>query len=214
MSPRRSAGRRHPGPRRPQRSRPAPEGPTARLFVAVRPPGATLTELGRFVDQLAVVGAGARVTNRELWHVTVAFLGDVAEEQIPDASAALAAAAERAAPVQLRIAGGGRFGRGAFTVLWAGIAGQTSQDLSAFGGLARAVRHELRRARLPYDDKPFRPHLTLARPGGRLPDEEIQADVAALHDYQGTPFAVDDVWLFRSRLGPHPSHEPVSRHLL
>ncbi len=214
MTPRRSAGRRHPGPRRPQQTRPASDGPTARLFIAVQPPGPVLAELGGVVDQLAAVRSGARATDRALWHITVAFLGDVPEEQIPAASDALAAAAERAGPLQLRIAGGGRFGRGAFTVLWAGVAGQTSEDLSAFGGLARVVRRELRRARLPYDDKPFRPHLTLARPGGKLTDTAVQADVAMLHDYQGTVFAVEDVWLFRSHLGPHPTHEPVSRHLL
>ncbi|MGA8113076.1 MAG: RNA 2',3'-cyclic phosphodiesterase [Actinocatenispora sp.] len=210
MSQGRTPARRHPASRRPGRPRAASDGETARLFIAVRPPDSALAELAHLVDDLATARAGARLTDRSRWHITVAFLGEVPESRVGDASAALTAAAERAVPVRLRIAGGGRFGRGRFTVLWAGIAGETEQDLPAFGGMARAVRRELRRARLPYDEKPFRPHLTLARPGGKLDDPEIRADVETLRGSTGAPFTVDQLWLYRSRLGPDPSHTPVS----
>ncbi|HEY3501207.1 MAG TPA: RNA 2',3'-cyclic phosphodiesterase [Actinocatenispora sp.] len=211
---------RHPSPRRPRRSadsprpeaakRSAPDGPTARLFVAVVPPADALAELAAVADGLATYRAGARPTDRARWHITVAFLGEVAEERIPDATDALADAAARSTPVRLRIAGGGRFGRGRFAVLWAGVAGAADSDLTSFAGLARAVRRELRRARLPYDDKPFRPHLTLARPGDRIGRDELSGDVDRLRAYAGTPFPVEEVWLYRSHLGPHPKHTPLA----
>ncbi|WP_344319249.1 2'-5' RNA ligase family protein, partial [Actinocatenispora thailandica] len=119
-----------------------------------------------------------------------------------------------AAPLRLRLAGGGRFGRGRFAVLWAGVDGATDGALDAFAGLARSVRRELRRARLPYDDKPFRPHLTLARPGAKLGAAELTADVELLRGFTGVAFPVDRLLLFRSELGPQPSHHLLSEHLL
>lgn len=209
--------RRRPASRRPADVRPSADagragsdGPTARLFVAVVPPAEALAELGAVVDGLATYRSGARPTARSRWHITVAFLGEVARERIPDATDALADAAARALPVRLRLAGGGRFGRGRFAVLWAGVDGAGDGDLASFGGLARSVRRELRRARLPYDDKPFRPHLTLARPGDRIDRGELAGDVDRLRSYAGTPFPVDQVWLYRSQLGPHPVHTPLA----
>jgi 2'-5' RNA ligase len=185
-----------------------------RLFVAVRPPAEALAELGELVDRLATFRAGARLADRAHWHLTVAFLGDVPETRVPDVSAALTAAAGPATPLRLRLAGGGRFGRGRFAVLWAGVDGADDGALGAFAGLARGVRRQLRRARLPYDDKPFRPHLTLARPGDKVGPAELAADLDLLRGFTGVPFPVDRLLLFRSELGPHPVHQLLSEHLL
>lgn len=208
-------GRRHPAPRRPRRpDRAATDGPTVRLFAAVLPPPPALTELGLLVDDLASFRAGARMADRSRWHVTVVFLGEVPEVRVDDVSESLAAAAARSAPMRLRIAGGGRFGRGRFAVLWAGVAGADEGELGAFAGLARGVRRELRRARLPYDDKPFRPHLTLARPGDRIGPAELAADVARLRAFTGSAFLIDRLLLYRSEIGPHPSHHLLADHPL
>ena len=173
-----------------------------RLFVAIDPPPDALDDLADFTAQLGVVKAGVRVTGRHLWHVTLAFLGEVPEERLPAAIAALDAAAPGQERPVLRIAGGGRFGRGKFTVMWAGIEG----DLRA---LRLAVGKQLRRARLPYDDKRFHPHLTLARPGDRRTREEVDADVAVLSGYRGTQWTVRAITLMRSHLGPKPVYEPL-----
>jgi 2'-5' RNA ligase len=106
----------------------------------------------------------------------------------------------------VRVAGGGRFGRRRFTIMWAGLAG----DVESLVGLATGVRRELRRARVPFDRKPFKPHLTLARPGDRLTDEELRADLAALGGYEGPEWTVDAVHLYSSQLGPRPSYERLA----
>ncbi|MGH3738320.1 MAG: 2'-5' RNA ligase family protein, partial [Micromonosporaceae bacterium] len=51
---------------------------TQRLFVAVDPPRAAIEHLAAVVGGLHVARAGARVAASERWHITVAFLGDVA----------------------------------------------------------------------------------------------------------------------------------------
>ena len=173
-----------------------------RLFVAVEPPAEALDHLAAFTAGLAVVRTGTRVTARHLWHVTLAFIGEVPDERLPAAVEAVDATVVDQDPVALRIAGGGRFGRGKFTVMWAGIEG----DLRP---LRLAVARELRRVRLPFDAKKFRPHLTVARPGDRLPREDIDADVAKLTTYEGPLWTVEGIRLVRSHLGPKPVYETM-----
>ncbi len=197
-----------------------PDNRTARhrLFIAIEPPPTALDHLAAFTAGLGFVQAGVRVTARHLWHVTLAFLGDVPEPLLPAAAGALdrAAAAVRASPVParrpgdrppaapptVRLAGGGRFGRGRFTLVWAGVDG----DL---GPLRRATIGALRRVRLPYDDKRYHPHLTLGRPGDRVPAEVVAADLAALAGYRGLSWTVGGLVLYRSHLGPKPVYEPL-----
>jgi 2'-5' RNA ligase len=185
-----------------------------RLFVASYPPERARVHLAAVVDELAVgraaaAGVNARLAPRENWHLTLAFLGDVPEERGIDVETALGrgvAASVDLRPPRLRLAGGGRFGRGQFTVLWAGVTG----DIRPLTSLARALRRELRRKRLPYDERPLRPHLTIARPGDRLAREAIDADVAMLRAYEGPEWTVDRIWLVRSRLGPKPTYDRLA----
>jgi RNA 2',3'-cyclic 3'-phosphodiesterase len=174
-----------------------------RLFVAVDPPPVALDDLAAVVDLLAVSAAGARVTARPLWHVTLAFIGEVPDDQVPAATAALDAAVRDAPGVPLlRIRGGGRFGRGKMTILWAGVDGELRP-------LRRAVTRQLKAARLPFDAKRFHPHLTLARPGERLPPEDLRRDLAVLGGYEGPQWTVEAIRLVRSQLGPKPSYDTM-----
>jgi RNA 2',3'-cyclic 3'-phosphodiesterase len=189
-----------------------------RLFVAIYPPPEVLEHVATQaaelrIGQAAAGGVNVRLAVRDNLHITVAFLGEVADARLPDVHAALATAAatwrRRAAvtadadPPQLRLAGGGRFGRGRFTVLWVGLDGA----VDALSSLTRAVRRQLKHARLPYDRRPFRPHLTLARPGDRVDRKAIEADRAALNVYRGPPWPLAEMVLVRSHLGPRPRYD-------
>jgi 2'-5' RNA ligase len=181
-----------------------------RLFVAAYPPPAAVAHLRELIDGLALgqpqpPGRSLRLTKPDTWHVTLAFLGEVPDKRAPSAVKALQATP--LAPAKIRIAGGGKFGRGRFTTVWAALDG----DVAELRELARATQRELRRVRLRYDDKPFKPHLTLARPADRLPVEALAKDLAALHAYEGPQWTVDDVRLVRSYLGPEPRYETVAQ---
>lgn len=178
-----------------------------RLFVAAYPPASVCDDLeerlaGLAVSRAAAAGVNTRLARRETWHVTLAFLGEVGDERVSDAAAAV----ERAAvgpPPELRLTGGGRFGRGQFTVLWVGVAGDGLDDL------ARRVRRELKKTTIPYDHRPFRPHLTVARPGDKLDRAAIEADRALLAGYRGPSWPVAEVRLMRSHLGPRPTYDRI-----
>src|SRR6185369_1796907 len=85
-----------------------------RLFVAAYPSRTALEHLATEVTSLPMVAyardrdTNVRLANPALWHVTLAFLGDVEDERLDSAIGALdAAAASVPAPASIRIAGGG-----------------------------------------------------------------------------------------------------------
>ncbi|MBM7083684.1 RNA 2',3'-cyclic phosphodiesterase [Micromonospora humidisoli] len=183
-----------------------------RLFVAVYPPPSVVADVTARVARLRVGAATAagldiRLAQPAHLHVTLAFLGEVAPGRLPGVQGALAAAAGTAragwdGPPRLRLGGGGCFGQGRSTVLWVDVLG----EVSALRTLARLIRAELDRAGLPYDGKPFRPHLTVARPGDRLTPSEVEADRLALDAHLGPPWPATDLVLVHSRPGPHHTH--------
>jgi 2'-5' RNA ligase len=187
-----------------------------RLFVAVYPPREQAADLSSLVETLALgrraaEGAHVKLSPIEHWHVTVAFLGEVDDDRLPDVAEALAEAlaswrVERAALPTLRLSGGGRFGQGSSTILWAGLHG----DVASLTSLASAVSTQLKRAGLPTDPKPFRPHLTLGRPGDQLTPAELESDLAKLDGHYGPLWTVNELVLVRSYLDPQPHYEKIT----
>ncbi|WP_282694814.1 RNA 2',3'-cyclic phosphodiesterase [Streptomyces sp. CC208A] len=181
-----------------------------RLFAAVLPPAPALAELGAVVDELhALPGADAlRWTSRPGWHFTLAFMGEVDEELIPDLQARLARAAHRTPPFGLRLHGGGRFGRRA---LWTGAAG----DLDTLRLLAERADAAARRAGIPMEEhRRYQAHLTIARARGE--GTPLTPFLAPLATFEGTRWQVGELSLVRSNLptsglpGEQPRYETVA----
>ena len=153
----------------------------ARLFVAAVPPAAVL-------DEIAALSRpdieGLRWTSRDQWHVTLRFLGRVA-----DVGAVTAALEPVSLPrCEARLGPEtGRFGRRVLQVPVAGL-----------GDLAAAVVAATAAVGEPPEDRPFAAHLTLAR--ARAPrgiDLRALTGVAV-----SARWTVDDVCLMESRLHP------------
>lgn len=187
-----------------------------RLFVAIFPPAAAVADLKSTVDGMhlgkaSAAGRNVRLDPPELWHVTLAFLGEVADAKVLEIAAVLGAVSrawtrEHATRPPLRLADGGRFGSGPSTVVWAGLHG----DSMSLRDLAGRVNTELSGAGLmARDARPYRPHLTLARCGDRLPAEEITADLATLRAYAGPSWTVGELVLVSSVLGPPRRYDRI-----
>lgn len=179
-----------------------------RLFAAVLPPREQLTELAKVVDRLAhLPGADAlRWTSRPGWHFTLAFMGEVDDELLPDLRARLARAAHRTRPFGLRLHGGGHFGR---AVLWTGAAG----DLDEMRLLAERADAAARRAGVPMDEhRRYQAHLTVGRSRDGV---DLRPFVDALTPFEGTRWQVSELALVRSNLptggvpGEQPRYETV-----
>ena len=174
-----------------------------RLFVGLVPPSAALDDLDAACAPLRTGRADLRWTSRELWHVTLAFLGEVTGEPLPGLLPRLERAASRHRAFCLSLAAGGAFPSATrANVLWCGLSG----DRKALGDTALSVRAGARWAgAVPDEKKPFRPHVTLAR--CRAP-ADARTIVAALSGYQGPSWTVEEIHLVRSTLdGAQPRYE-------
>ncbi|MEU1816594.1 RNA 2',3'-cyclic phosphodiesterase [Streptomyces roseifaciens] len=180
-----------------------------RLFAAVRPPEAAVVELTDATASLrGLPGAEAlRWTEPSGWHFTLAFLGEVDPELLPELTERLGRAAHRHARHELRFAGGGRFGD---RVLWVGADGERT----ILRDLARSAAAGARRAGVAVDTThDFRPHLTLARAAGPV---NLRPYAESLAGFSGTPWSVERLELMRSRLpgggvpGERPRYETVA----
>jgi RNA 2',3'-cyclic 3'-phosphodiesterase len=132
-----------------------------------------------------------RWTTRQQWHVTLAFVGEVADGLVPALQAAVAAAAAGCAPRPVAMGPTARrLGGGQLVVPVAGV-----DDLAASLGAACAAA--LGR---PPEARPFRGHLTLARArrGGDVPRSLQGIPLEAAWD-------VDEIALVRSHLGGGPA---------
>jgi RNA 2',3'-cyclic 3'-phosphodiesterase len=176
-----------------------------RLFVGLAPPAAVLDDLDAACAPLRPGRGDLRWTSRELWHVTLAFLGEVSEGGLDRLLPRLERGARRHPAFGLSLAGAGAFpSPERANVLWSGLSG----DRKALGELAMSVSAGARRAGAPPPDqgRRYRPHVTLAR--CRMP-ADVRAIVDDLSGYQGPAWTVDEIYLIRSTLGGDPRYETL-----
>jgi 2'-5' RNA ligase len=169
-----------------------------RLFVALIPPADVLEPLARAVDELRPRAPALSWTPSGRWHLTLAFLGEVTDDTAPALTERLARVARRHGPLPVEIAGGGRFGD---RVLWARVS-------VAAGPLAAGLVRAAGKAGVTADDRPLRPHLTVAR-SRRNHAVDLRPLAEALAEVRCPPWTASDLHLVRSHLGPSPRYETV-----
>jgi RNA 2',3'-cyclic 3'-phosphodiesterase len=168
-----------------------------RLFVGVAPPPAVLDDLDAACAPFRPLRDDLRWTSREAWHITLAFLGEVADLTLTRLLPRLERAARRHEPFSLSLSAAGAFPTPArANVLWSGLSG----DRRALGDLAASVTAGARRAGAAPPDagRRFQPHLTLAR--CRAP-ADVRSIVAGLESYCGPAWTIEEIYLIQSRLG-------------
>lgn len=173
-----------------------------RLFVGIELPGDlrdTLSMLERGIP-------GARWVDADNFHITLRFIGAVAEDEADDIDAALSAL--RYAPFSLSLAGVGHFGklRKARSV-WAGVT-----PAEALSHLRSKVESAIVRAGFPAEERRFRPHVTLARIKGET-GHHVANFLSEHGDFRSAPFVVQSFSLFQSRLTRYGAmYEPLCRY--
>jgi 2'-5' RNA ligase len=184
--------------------REAGAGPSLRLFVALDAPDRVVGDLAGVVARVRAEHPRLRWVPAPRWHLTLAFLGAVEARRVDDLCTRLGRAAGRHQPLPMELAGAGRFGD---RVLWVGVRGAVAD----VGRLAASVAAGSRRAGIAVEDRPYRPHLTLAR--GR-DGVDLRPAVAALAGYEGPPWTAAEVHLVRSHLGRDVRYERLASFAL
>ena len=160
------------------------------------------------VDQLALVRAqlerpsdGLRWSAPESWHITLQFLGATTPGQYDCVTAGLRAIAAKPAPVQLE--GLGFFERAG--VFFAGV--RLSPELIA---LQKSVVAATRECGFEPENRPYHPHITLARNRGREDGVRgLKPRVGAAPAFAG--FVADEFLLYESFPNSQGSRYEVRR---
>lgn len=153
-----------------------PPDASLRLFVAIELPDSVRHALGDACDALVAASPAntLRPVRPEGIHITLKFLGAVAESQVPAVRDAIAGAVAGVAPFELRTGDPGSFGGPRnLRVAWVGVDG----DVAALGALAAKVEAALQPIGFTPETRPFAAHLTLAR----VRDDASPGDRQAVH---------------------------------
>lgn len=140
----------------------------------------------------------ARWVPAEQWHVTLWFLGDTAPPDVEPLASALGASLEGVVPFGAELGGGGTYpARRAARVAWIGFA-----EARGWAALGAAIHRAARALGRQVEDRPFRPHVTVARPRPPWPPRDAGRWRRSLPNRVGDPFVVSAALLCRSELGP------------
>lgn len=141
-----------------------------RTFVAIELGDQARAHLDREIARLRRVLPSVRWGVPDSMHLTLAFLGELDDERLAAVEEAAKETAHTVQPFSLRVTGLGAFGPTyAPRVIWAGLAG----DLPRLSQLQQALAAALAVRGFARDERPFSPHLTLARVRERLPIAEV-----------------------------------------
>lgn len=158
--------------------------------------------------------AGFAPVRPERFHLTLKFLGEIDAAQCATIESELERI--RAAPIELRFSGLGAFpSRARPRVVWVGVRAATergepspSAELGAPVALTALAEFVDRATRSIAPDKPFAPHVTIARsksPTARLPSAFFEQTVS------DEPFRVSEFVLYRSTLSTTGAEHEVLR---
>lgn len=176
-----------------------------RMFIALPLPEAVKEDLAGFLEPRQEAGLrnlGLRWTTPEQWHVSLAFLPQVADRHTDELLERVQRAASRRNPLALRLVGAGAFPHaGHAKVLWAGL----EHDGEELMRLAGGVRAAAARSGITVDGARFRPHLTLARLGRPA---DVTRLLAVLEQYAGPSWQAREIALMASYLGQGPKGRP------
>jgi 2'-5' RNA ligase len=184
-----------------------------RLFIAIELSQDIRRRIKAHIERLRAAAPDVRVswTREENLHLTLKFLGDTPVERAEAVSQALKAAANQVTSFEMEIKDCGAFPpRGKPNVLWIGIH-DPSDNLNK---LHAALEKECAKAGFAQDERPFHPHLTIAR----IRHSQGTRHLSELHQELGCDemaVEVTEVCLIRSELSSAGSrYTIIARHEL
>jgi len=174
---------------------------TARTFIALPIPDVQRTRLGRLQGLIAPDLHGAHWVTPDLFHLTLAFLGDVPDVDLAAVCRSVAEATAGTTRFTLNLQSLGSFGDPTRPrTAWVGVGGP---GLDALSALRRAVALGAAEAGYPPDSDRFDPHLTLGRLRLRKGEEvDMPKLIAHYRTWSAGNFEVASVVTYASTLTP------------
>ena len=170
-----------------------------RLFISIEVPEAVKKELAVVQGRLRGAGVDASWTRAEGMHLTLKFLGEVSEQQVPGIMSNLRKAAEGTGPLGFSVSGVGTFPNPIKArVVWIGLGG----DIEKLTRLQVAVEKAMVLLGTAREERKFTPHLTLGRIKFIRSRDRWTKTLAEVKDISLTGFEATSVSLIKSELKP------------
>jgi 2'-5' RNA ligase len=186
---------------------------TLRLFIAVDTPAAVKREMALLRDELAPRSRDVRWEAAGKLHCTLRFLGNVERSRLTSIGQQVESAASETPPLLLTYAGIGVFpDRMRPRVIWIGVR-ESGGDLAR---LQERISGGLRALGFVLEERPFHPHVTLARArgvGGAGSAARVLIDIAETRTFEHPPVIVPAVEIMQSVLRPRGSEYVVLRSI-
>lgn len=170
-----------------------------RTFIAFELDGPQQHFLAHIIEQGKHLFPALRWVDPAGIHLTLAFLGELSESQLEKARTAAHSAAATGAPFTYHLSGLGTFGPAHQPrVLWMGV----SEPSGALHEVQRALARALEQQGFAGEQRPFSPHLTLARIKDPLTSEQLQVFQRLLsrHQFSSLVHHVTHISVMKSEL--------------
>jgi 2'-5' RNA ligase len=186
---------------------------TTRTFVAVPVPDSLNAKLTRLQSLLAPDLPAVRWSMTTPFHMTLAFLGDVADTELNTICRTVEEAAAAFPPFDLRIEGLGVFPNPSQArVIWVGL---TGPGLSVLNDARASLASSLAALGYPCDEE-FHPHVTLGRMKRKRGEPfDLTRSLNHYRTWSAGSFNVPELVTFASTLTSEgPEYAPLSRAAL
>lgn len=131
-----------------------------RTFISIDPPEDIKREILNLQGRFKIYGGHIGWTRPEAMHLTLKFLGDIDEKEVPEIEAATREATIGFNPFYLRVLGLGFFpGLRRLRIIWLGVSGEEDNLIR----LQSKIENEIARIGHPREEREFKPHLTIGR---------------------------------------------------
>src|SRR5215467_1318827 len=171
-----------------------------RTFIAVDLDKAIRDRTVALQDALARAGTEVKWVEPQNLHVTLLFLGEVDDREVPAVCRVVAEQVQQHAPFSMSIETAGCFPNPRRPrVLWIGV-GQGTQELCALHDALEPPLLELGCYRR--EERQYSPHITLGRVKSDRPTDKLSAALAKHAGWKGGETAVHELLVLSSTLGP------------
>jgi 2'-5' RNA ligase len=184
--------------------------PRTRTFIGIVLTKAIRDNLCELQDTLATVVPGVKWVEPENLHVTMLFLGEVDDRELPAICRAAQDAVTHVPAFPLSVERAGCFPNSRRPrVLWTGV-GQGLQEVVAIHDKMEAKLLELGCYRR--EERKYTPHITLGRLRGEAPGDALARVLAKYQGWQAGDMSICEVHVMSSALGAHgPTYAVLSR---
>ncbi len=166
-----------------------------KTFVAIEIGAEIQAQLAEAGNKARRVAKAVRWIRPEFTHLTLCFLGEMANAGVPAVSAAVEKAVAQHGPLNLVARGAGTFGSlNSPTVLWVSLSGDVPELMT----LQRSVSGALVKIGHQKEYDSYEPHLTLGRSRNPRGDETLHRAAAVLRDLTFGAFRAEEVVVVES----------------